>query len=219
MNELAKEDLENCLDFDIYKEFDKFYENYDAKQKEEIFRNYLIMLKPKYVYISYIYHCLLFDKFKNELSSSQLIVNSSKFEDNQFFSVLSKFQNQITFIKLNHKKYLDFHDMINLQYIKMWKKPNKFLISDLINFLPPGRVFVLLSIFTENFSNIIDLNEGKYKLFISIKDQNKVDKDSAILNINKPIINIESVFINSIFVRCFRYQNYFLSTVKVPNSI
>lgn len=98
------------------------------------------------------------------------------------------------------------------------EKPNKFLISDLINFLPPGRVFVLLSIFTENFSNIIDLNEGKYKLFISIKDQNKVDKDSAILNINKPIINIESVFINSIFVRCFRYQNYFLSTVKVPNA-
>ena len=52
----------------------------DAKQKEEIFRNYLIMLKPKYVYISYIYHCLLFDKFKNEiiLEKKQKIITTKQ---------------------------------------------------------------------------------------------------------------------------------------------
>lgn len=219
VDEIPKEDFENCLDLDIYKDFDKYYEYYDERQKEQIFRNFLIMLKPKYVYISYTYQCIQFEKFKNELSSSKIIVNSSKFEGSEFFSILSNFQSQIFFIKLNNKKYLDFHDMINLQYIKLRKKPTNFQILDLINFLPAGKVFVILSILTESpYNDIIDLNEGKFKLFISIKEQNKIEKDSAILNINKPIINLKNVFINSFFIRYSRNLHYgYLSNLKIPN--
>ena len=62
------------------------------------------------------------------------------------------------------------------------------------------------SLLVEKYSNIINLNEGKCKLFLSIEAPNHVKKDSAILNINNPIINLENVFINSFFVR---YNSYF----------